>query len=119
MIFIYALVGAIFALAFINPFPEAEYAIVIILAGYSTWFYWIVSQVLMGTKEMQLEMDGNISTLWQTRLVLMMSMYVVFITGYTEVFYYCLPYILMGTAGDIFATAMMSGFIEFRNRDED
>ena len=49
----------------------------------------------------------------------MMSMYVVFITGYTEVFYYCLPYILMGTAGDIFATAMMSGFIEFRNRDED
>ena len=121
MIFIYTLCLAILARVFINPLPEAEYLIMIILGGYSSLFYFITTQVLIGMKDMRIEIEeGNLSEMWQIRMILLMAMFIVYELGHIELFYYCLPYILMGTVGDIFATLMLIGFIEYSGgRDPD
>ena len=105
MIFIYTLCLAILARVFINPFPEAEY---------------LITQVLIGMKDMRIDVEhGNLSEMWQIRMILLMAAYLVYELGHIELFYYCLPYILMGTAGDIFATLMLIGFIEYSGGDPD
>ena len=120
MIFIYTLCLAILARVFINPLPEAEYLIMIILGGYSSMFYYITTQVLIGMKDMRIDVEhGNLSEMWQIRMILLMAAYLVYELGHIELFYYCLPYILMGTAGDIFATLMLIGFIEYSGGDPD
>ena len=114
MIFIYTLFIAILARVFVHPLPEAEWIIMIILGGYATLFYYITCQVLIGLKDMRIEVNqSSLSEMWQVRMILLMAMFIVYQVGQIELFYYCLPYILMGTGGDIFATLLLLGFIEY------
>lgn len=110
----YGLLGAI--LAFTLDQSEISQAVVIgILALYATIFYYYVATVMMNLKEISFDWESGMNYIWQTRVILSMSMGILMMQGHIEVFYYVLPFFIIGLVGDIFSTLLLMGYITLDN----
>ena len=110
-IFQYVLIGAIAAFSLFE-IHDAEYIIITIMVGYASLFYYLIFSVMIRTKDIEFNTEGMFSEMWQTRVIFILAVWIMYYQGYIEEFYYVLPFMLIGLAGDIFSSLVMFGYIE-------
>ena len=118
MFFKYPTLACLFLIAFSEYGTEASYALAGISVVFASMFYWIVFQMVIGTKRVELTGDCDINYTWQGRVVHVAGVVALFPLGLIEAFYFALPFVIIGIMTDIMSTLIALGIMEFSDEEE-
>lgn len=118
MFFKYPTLACLFLIAFSEYSTEASYALAGISVVFASMFYWIVFQMVIGTKRVELTGDCDINYTWQGRVVHVAGVVALFPLGLIEAFYFALPFVIIGIMADIMSTLIALGIMEFSDEEE-
>lgn len=118
MFFKYPTLACLFLIAFSEYGTEASYALAGISVVFASMFYWIVFQMVIGTKRVELTGDCDINYTWQGRVVHVAGVVALFPLGLIEAFYFALPFVIIGIMADIMSTLIALGIMEFSDEEE-
>ena len=118
MFFKYPTLACLFLIAFSEYSTEASYALAGISVVFASMFYWIVFQMVIGTKRVELTGDCDINYTWQGRVVHVAGVVALFPLGLIEAFYFALPFVIIGIMTDIMSTLIALGIMEFSDEEE-
>ena len=118
MFFKYPTLACLFLIAFSEYGTEASYALAGISVVFASMFYWIVFQMVIGTKRVELLDNCDINHTWQGRVVHVAGVVALFPLGLIEAFYFALPFVIIGIMADILSTLIVLGIMEFSDEEE-
>ena len=105
-------------LAVFYPDEGFDIAVAAILCFYATSFYWLIAQVLVGNKELELSLYAPLSKLWQVRVVAIGALVMLYVYNNVGAFYFALPFVGIGLACDIIITLISVGFLEYSEEED-
>jgi hypothetical protein len=105
-------------LAVFYPNEGFDTAVAAILCFYAISFYWLIAQVLVGNRELELSLYAPLSKLWQVRVVAIGSLAMLYFYNNIGAFYFALPFVGIGLACDIIITLISVGFLEYSEEED-
>lgn len=105
-------------LAVFYPNEGFDTAVAAILCFYAINFYWLIAQVLVGNKELELSLFAPLSKLWQVRVVAIGALAMLYFYNNIGAFYFALPFVGIGLACDIIITLINVGFLEYSEEED-
>ena len=105
-------------LAVFYPNEGFDTAVAAILCFYAISFYWLIAQVLVGNRELELSLYAPLSKLWQVRVVAIGALAMLYFYNNIGAFYFALPFVGIGLACDIIITLISVGFLEYSEEED-
>jgi flagellar biosynthesis protein FlhB len=98
-------------LAVAYPESGGDVALASLMIVFSSMFYLLIFSAMSGTKQVDLDLDVSLHSLWQNRVVSIAGAVALYAVGMIEVFYYVLPFHLISLFCDILATGFKLGIL--------
>ena len=106
-------------LAMTRPESGGAIALASLMIVFSSMFYMLMFSVMSGQKEVGLDLDGDLNSLWQSRVVSIAGMVALYKVDMIAAFYYALPFQVVALSCDLLATGFKMGLLGFEEIDRD
>ena len=106
-------------LAMTRPESGGAIALASLMILFASMFYMLMFSVVSGQKEVGLDLDGDLNSLWQSRVVSIAGMVALYKVDMIAAFYYALPFQVVALSCDLLATGFKMGLLGFEEIDRD
>ena len=107
------------AMAVIYPESGGDMALASLMIVFASMFYLLMFSAMSGTKQVDLDLEGDLNQVWQSRVIAIAGAIALYKVGMISAFYYVLPFQLIALFCDILATGFKLGYLGFEELDED
>jgi flagellar biosynthesis protein FlhB len=98
-------------LAVVYPESGGDMALASLMVVFSSMFYMLMFSAMSGTKQVDLDLEISLNSIWQSRVVSLSGAVALYAVGMIEVFYYVLPFQLISLFCDLLATGFKLGYL--------
>jgi len=107
------------AMAVIYPESGGDVALASLMVVFASMFYLLMFSAMNGTKQVDLDLEGDLNQVWQSRVIAIAGAIALYKVGMISAFYYVLPFQLISLFCDLLATGFKLGYLGFDELDED
>jgi len=107
------------AMAVIYPESGGDMALASLMVVFASMFYLLMFSAMSGTKQVDLDLEGDLNQVWQSRVIAIAGAIALYKVGMISAFYYVLPFQLIALFCDLLATGFKLGYLGFDELDED
>ena len=106
-------------LAMTRPESGGDIALASLMVVFASMFYILMFNAMSGQKEVGLDLEADLNTLWQNRVVSIVAMIALYKVEMFSAFYFVLPFQLIALCCDILATGFKLGYLSVEKVDQE
>ena len=106
-------------LAVVYPESGGDMALASLMVVFSSMFYMLMFSAMSGTKQVDLDLEVSLNSIWQSRVVSLSGAVALYAVGMIEVFYYVLPFQLISLFCDLLVTGFKLGYLGMEEVEPD